>query len=170
MFWKSYFPILVAQAALAFAYIGWPVLRRFAAWAGRRLASAWPVDEEIAASGFESRAKAGMEQHWGPHSERFAQAFSEASSKTRPASPPPPPPSPPPPPAPPLTPRSAHLRTLGLSGLPDSKALRMAYRKLAKTYHPDQYASPAHSDADRRRASERMSAINAAYDWLVRNA
>ncbi|MEM5515715.1 J domain-containing protein [Henriciella sp. AS95] len=168
MFWTTYLPILVAQVLFALVYLGWPILKKVGTWTGRKLANAMPAERAGEELRFESRARAGMERDWGPYSARFARAFSDASSKTRSSSPPPPPPPPPVPP-PPDTPRKAHLRTLGLSGQPDAKALRSTYRKLAKKFHPDQFASSAHSDTARRKASARMSAINEAYDWLVQN-
>ncbi|MEQ9314278.1 MAG: DnaJ domain-containing protein [Henriciella sp.] len=159
MFWKSYLHIFVAQAALVFIYIIWPMLRKFGTWALRKL------DEWSPAETDDAHVRTGRGQAdkvWGSYSTNFEKAFSQAQLKTRP----PPPPPAPPPPAPP-SPRQLYLRTLGLSGTPDRKELRLAYRRLAKTYHPDRYAAAAHSDADRARAELRMRRINEAYDWLI---
>lgn len=153
MFWKSYLHIFIAQAALVFIYIVWPMLRKFGTWALRKL------DEWSPAEADDQTAR--TDTVWGDYSASFEKAFSQAEQKKRP----PPPPPAPPPPSPP-SPRQVYLRTLGLSGTPDRKALRTAYRRLAKTYHPDRYAAAAHSDADRARAEHRMRKINEAYDWL----
>lgn len=152
MFWKSYLHIFIAQAVLVFIYIVWPMLRKFGTWALGKL------DEWSPAKADDETAR--TDTVWGDYSESFEKAFSQAQQKTR--SPPPPPPAPPAPPSP----RQLYLRTLGLSGTPERKELRLAYRRLAKAYHPDRYAAAGHSDADRARAERRMRKINEAYDWL----
>ena len=68
-----------------------------------------------------------------------------------------------------LTPRGSYLRTLGLESGAGKGALKSAYRKMAKRYHPDRFASGAHSDTERETARRRMLAVNAAYDWLSEN-
>lgn len=59
-----------------------------------------------------------------------------------------------------------HLKTLGLSGTPDARTLRLAYLRLAQQFHPDRFATRAHTDAERSEAGVRMAAINEAYEWL----
>lgn len=55
-----------------------------------------------------------------------------------------------------------------LGALPDSSALeiRRAYRRLAKTWHPDRFA---HDSPQQQRATERMREINEAFE-LVKHA
>lgn len=64
----------------------------------------------------------------------------------------------------PHTPRLAALRELGLSGSPSQKAIKSAYRKLARKHHPDNFMTKG--DAAVEAAETRMKALNAAYDYL----
>jgi len=47
--------------------------------------------------------------------------------------------------------------------------IKTAYRSMARTYHPDRFASKDHSDAQRTAAALKMQQINEAYDWLCAN-
>jgi hypothetical protein len=62
--------------------------------------------------------------------------------------------------------RAKCLHRLGLSGGATETQIRKAYRKLAKTHHPDLQQN----EAAKKRASQRMLQINDAYDWLMANA
>ncbi|MGB3625348.1 MAG: J domain-containing protein [Henriciella sp.] len=147
-------------------YIVWPLIRKLGAWMLKNLDAWSPAKPEVEARQTGRASRAPRDEVWGDYSARFEQAFFRAQQKTGPQRPPPRPPVPPP--APP-SPRESYLRTLGLSGAPDSKRLRSADRRLANKYHPDHYATAAHSEADRSRASRRMQKINEAYDWLTEN-
>lgn len=71
----------------------------------------------------------------------------------------------PPRPLEPQTPRLLALRTLGLSGNPDREAVRAAFRRLAREWHPDRHAC---SDAQTRAASSRRFVeISSAYRELM---
>jgi DnaJ-domain-containing protein 1 len=59
---------------------------------------------------------------------------------------------------------SSYYSVLGLAPGADAKAIKAAYRKLAKRYHPDRFMK-AHPEAQAK-AEDRMKAINAAYDAL----
>ena len=48
----------------------------------------------------------------------------------------------------------------------DRTAVKRAYRRLVRTYHPDRVNELGSSDADRRTASENFARINAAYETL----
>ena len=66
-------------------------------------------------------------------------------------------------------PASEDERAFAALGLPPDapfSAVRKAYRKLAQRHHPDAAAHP--DEAHRRAATEKMQALNAAYDRLER--
>ncbi|MDJ0920330.1 MAG: DnaJ domain-containing protein [Henriciella sp.] len=165
MLWKSMGHIFIAQAVMVFAYIIWPKLQplllRLADWIRRKYGD----DENIAYGGdkeeagaFQGKWRAYEEQAYRKRSEqaRFRQRTYRQTS-------------PPPPPAEPLTPRHAHMSLLGLQKGASRSQIKKAYRKLAKTYHPDRFASKRHSDAERAEASAKMREVNEAYDWLQEN-
>jgi hypothetical protein len=70
--------------------------------------------------------------------------------------------TPPPPPKPPSE-RATCLGILGLTDPANRSEIKLAYRRLAKRYHPDGYAPSAQARKD---AANRMRQINYAYDWL----
>ena len=71
-----------------------------------------------------------------------------------------------PPPPRPVAPASPALGVLGLGAGASPAEVAAAYRRLARTYHPDKVA---HLDPEVRRfAEERMKEINAAYSELKR--
>lgn len=151
--WKSVGPILLLQLAVAFVYLAWPLISRIIEISGRHIARYIPIGERENAEPnkpkqpfrgkWREAAYTRQQEHHGTHDRRD-------------------------PPAPPSE-RELYLRTLGLTK-PVSKAqLKKTYRKLAKTYHPDQFAAAHHSASDREIAAEKMLAINEAYDWLVAN-
>lgn len=62
--------------------------------------------------------------------------------------------------------RAAAFRTLGLECGADSETVRRAYRRLAKSFHPD--AHPHASDTQRRDLATRFTELTNAYDLLAR--
>ena len=152
--WKSVGPILLLQLAVAFLYLAWPLIMRCIEVTGRFVARYVPVPEP---------------EDPEPHTDKqpFRGKWREAAytwQQERPGRQ-----ERPEPPASPPSERELYLRALGLTK-PVSKAqLKKTYRKLAKTYHPDQFAAAHHSSIDREKAAEKMLAINEAYDWLVAN-
>ncbi len=157
MLWsdKTVFPILLAQAALAFYYLVLPfllkVLRRFASLGRSPLPHASPGQErEAEPKASEYRGK------W-----RDA-AYTGERSKEKPEPPKQPPPE--------NALRAQYLMTLGLRDPVHLKDVKHAYRSMAKTYHPDRYASSAHSCEQRSLAADKMREVNQAYDWLCSNA
>jgi hypothetical protein len=65
-------------------------------------------------------------------------------------------------------PRQAALATLGLSGEPDSEAVRSAFRKLALRWHPDRY--PSVGPQTRAALCRRFAEVSAAYRELIAEA
>jgi hypothetical protein len=61
--------------------------------------------------------------------------------------------------------RREHLQTLGLEDDADLEDIRSAYKDLARKNHPDKVKGPR-----KARAQKRMAEINAAYEWLTKNA
>ena len=72
--------------------------------------------------------------------------------------------SPPPPPQGAAAP-SPH-DVLGVTRSASAAEIKSAYRKLARRYHPDRYASADITEAERAAVTARMADINAAYDAL----
>ncbi len=66
--------------------------------------------------------------------------------------------------------KSKHLNTLGLREPVHLIDIKSAYRQMAKSYHPDRYASADYTESARQAAAQKMRDINAAYDWLRVNA
>jgi|GEM_PF-6397648 len=64
--------------------------------------------------------------------------------------------------------QSSYYSVLGLAPGANAKDIKMAYRKLAKRYHPDRFVK-AHPEAQAK-AESHMKAINVAYDALKRQA
>ena len=58
-------------------------------------------------------------------------------------------------------------RVLGLAPGADADAIRAAYRRLAKAYHPDRHIAAGTPQEFLRTAEARMAAINAAYQQLM---
>ncbi|MEM9841491.1 MAG: J domain-containing protein [Pseudomonadota bacterium] len=65
--------------------------------------------------------------------------------------------------------RKQFLQDLGLQDPAHLIEIKTAYREMAKTYHPDRFASALHTPADRAAAAEKMQKLNRAYDWLRAN-
>jgi hypothetical protein len=59
--------------------------------------------------------------------------------------------------------RRRHLRTLRLADSADADDIKAAYKRLAKSYHPDR--AP---ESERDAASKKLRGLNEAYEWLVR--
>ncbi|MEL7232283.1 MAG: DnaJ domain-containing protein [Pseudomonadota bacterium] len=152
--WKSVGPILLLQLVVAFLYLAWPWITRLIEIVGRVLGRSIPVPDPKDPQ--PDQPKQPFRGKWREAAYTSKQSRSDRQER-------------PEPPEPPLSQRELYLRALGLTK-PVSKAqLKKTYRKLAKTYHPDQYAAAHHSPIDREKAAEKMLAINEAYDWLVAN-
>ena len=152
--WKTVGPILLLQLLIAFIYLGWPVLQRVIAALGTYLVRHAPEPEP--AESFERKTEQPFRGKWREAAYR-RQSERKQTHETRSPTPPP------------LSERDGFLKTLGLSGSVSNAELKRRYRKLAKTYHPDQFAAAHHSPAARKHAAAKMLAINEAYDWLVAN-
>lgn len=152
--WKSVGPILLLQMVVAFLYLAWPLITRVIGAIGRMLGRYVPVPEEN-----DVRPEQPNQPFRGKWREAaYSREQTGPGRQERPE-----------PPAPPPSQRDLYLRALGLSGPVSKIQLSKTYRKLAKTYHPDQFAAAHHSSVDREKAAEKMLAINEAYDWLVAN-
>jgi molecular chaperone DnaJ len=57
------------------------------------------------------------------------------------------------------------FRVLGIAPGADATEIKRAYRRLARTYHPDLH--PEASESERRALAERFSALTDAYRSLV---
>jgi len=152
--WKSVGPILLLQLIVTFAYLAWPLISRGIEIVGRVLGRYVPVPETDHVH--PEQPKQPFRGKW-----REAAYSRERTGQERQERPEPP--------ASPPSQRELYLRELGLSKPVSSTQLKKTYRKLAKTYHPDQLAAAHHSSIDRENAAEKMLAINEAYDWLVAN-
>ena len=149
-------PILLAQIALAVYYLALPVLRKVVDQAIRL--SSWTI------LAFTKTPLEASEQFTKTSAYRgkwrdAAYTRSEADTRAEPTIP-----------TRPRNPlRAQHLSVLGLRDPAHLMEVKHAYRTMAKTFHPDRYASPAHSSDERREAAERMREVNQAYDWLCAN-
>lgn len=65
--------------------------------------------------------------------------------------------------------RETHLGTLDLRAGATEKEIRSAYRKLAMKNHPDRVQAEGGTDKDVDAATQKMSELNTAYDWLCKN-
>lgn len=65
-----------------------------------------------------------------------------------------------------LNERQKALKVLGVSEDATEKDIRTAYRKLAMKYHPDRVHADGGTEADVEKATEKMSTVNRAYDYL----
>lgn len=70
-------------------------------------------------------------------------------------------------PASPGADREAAYRTLGLPVGASADEIKKAYRRLARTYHPDSLSHLPENSAERRQAQERFLKIQAAYERLT---
>ena len=152
--WKSVGPILLLQLVVAFVVLAWPLIAQgveiFGRLVGRCLEIVAPNDLRS------HKAKQPFRGKWRDAGYTNQQERTETEDRQEPTASPP-------------SERDLYLRALGLTK-PVSKAqLKKTYRKLVKTYHPDQFAAAHHSASDRDKAAEKMLAINEAYDWLVAN-
>lgn len=152
----SVLPIVYLQAVLAFYYLIFPALSRAVTVLFRSIAKlfprAEPVNEAWAHKAPPYRGK------WR-QSEQATRGFSQQQRQHRAEQ------------SPIASPiKLKYLRMLGLTRTAHLIDIRTAYRTLAKTYHPDRFASQTHSNADRAAAESKMRDINEAYDWLCANA
>ncbi|MEL6857207.1 MAG: J domain-containing protein [Pseudomonadota bacterium] len=157
MFWSDtiVLPIILAQAALGFYYLVLPALSKNLRYVA---VLAFGGDRQR----IETHTRLGAQKtseyrgKWRDAAYERDTPNEEASAPKR---------------ARPVNPiRTQHLRALGLRDPAHLMEVKHAYRSLAKVYHPDRYASPAHSSDDRRAAADKMREINQAYDWLCSNA
>lgn len=154
--WKTVGPILLLQIAVAAVYLLWPVLRDGSATLARLLGPLFPVEPdwddvpEAPKQPFRGKWRdaeyARSKAAYGQREERF-----EKPQSPNPSIP---------------SQRETYLAELGLSADAGTASIKRAYRKGAKTYHPDKFVSAKHSQADREQASEKMLKINETYDWL----
>lgn len=149
-------PILLAQVALAAYYLALPVLGRVIGGAATLIKRAgssyakapiWTAEQGSKTSAYCGTWRDAAHAHSG------AQAQTEPDTPVRPRNP--------------L--RAQHLSVLGLRDPAHLMEVKHAYRTMAMTYHPDRFASPAHSTDERRAAADRMREVNQAYDWLCAN-
>ena len=149
-------PILLAQVALAVYYLALPVLRRVVGGAATLIKRVGVSYAKAPMSAAEQSSKTSAYRGaWrdAAHARGGAQAQTEPTPPVRPRHP--------------L--RAQHLSVLGLRDPAHLMEVKHAYRTMAKTFHPDRYASPAHSTDERRAAADRMREVNQAYDWLCAN-
>ena len=151
--WNSAGPILLLQLLIAFVYLGGPIIRRSIEALGAFITRYLP--EPPSEQRVERKTEQPFRGKWREASYTRQDAHEKANDT-------------PPPPAR-FSERDGFLKTLGLSDSVSKSDLKRRYRKLAKTYHPDQFAAAHHSAASRQEAAEKMLAINEAYDWLVEN-
>lgn len=154
--WKTVGPIVLLQILVAFLYIAWPWMRRVLAASGKLIESLLPDSPEVGPS--MPPNEEAFRRKWReaePERERPDRQERTIADET--------------PPRQPSGPRENYLRTLGLRGSITKSEIKRAYRKLAKRYHPDQFAAHHHSTSDRECAAEKMVALNEAYDWLLAN-
>ncbi|MEM7329024.1 MAG: J domain-containing protein [Pseudomonadota bacterium] len=159
--WNAVVHVILLQAALAFYFLIWPILRATAGVLTRRLAAGWPQDgQSRSARGHADHSERGRwrdtqyqraenvnEREWAEHRRRRSHAPQGAHSI-----------------------KARHLKILGLSEPVHLMDIKTAYRDLAKTYHPDRFASDQYTIETRTTAAARMRDVNAAYDWLCANA
>lgn len=160
MLGRTMLHIFIAQAILVWIFVLWPMLSKLLDWLNNRYLFSNTIDDVTDdATSFEHEKQFRQETFRGKwrdfegQDRTTSQSSHRASMGTRA----------------PLTPREAHLKTLGLDQMADAKTLRKAYRRLAKKWHPDRFAAGDHSDADRDMATDKMGQINEAYDWLIAN-
>lgn len=159
--WNPVAHVILLQAAFAFYYLIWPALKKGLAWVSRQLPKHWFQSEED--DDLQARARGPYRGNWRDAQYQRAHGFKREQQRTyqhrkadagRTANP--------------L--KSQHLSVLGLHEPVDLIEVKSAYRRLAKTYHPDRFAAAKYSDAARASAAEKMRDVNAAYDWLRANA
>ncbi|MEO1322628.1 MAG: J domain-containing protein [Pseudomonadota bacterium] len=159
--WQTVAHILLLQVALAFYVLVWPVLRKGAFLASRKL-SKWFPESDVATDA-QSARKQAYRGNWrnteyqrtqSANKDQWQDYSKRRTEHARPSQ----------------TMRSKHLLALGLNEPVHLLDIKTAYRRLAKAYHPDRFASDRHSDDKRASAAARMREINAAYDWLRANA
>ncbi|WP_158085563.1 J domain-containing protein [Henriciella aquimarina] len=154
MFWKVQLHLFIAQGILVFIYIIWPLLKTLFSLLERAIGALFSSGPDIDDLYSDVRPEdlfgdTGRKASFG---ERGFDEWTEAArSKSAP------------------TTREKHLAALGLGACVTSQEIRAAYRRAAKKYHPDRFASQRHSPAQRQAASERMRQVNEAYDWLMAN-
>ncbi|MEL7283792.1 MAG: DnaJ domain-containing protein [Pseudomonadota bacterium] len=155
--WQTVAHVILLQVALAFYVLVWPVVRKGAFLASRKLSKIFPDAE--AAGGSASSQRQAYRGKWRDAQFNRSSHWDRTGQHERPAKPPPVQPQ-----------RRKHLATLGLKEPVHLMEIKTAYRQMAKIYHPDRFASTAHSDTDRQAAAAKMRDVNTAYDWLRANA
>lgn len=156
--WQTVAHVILLQVAIAFYVLVWPALRKGAFLASRKFSNWFPGDDAEAESA--SAKKQTYRGKW--RDAQFRNANHRNDSTHHQKSPPKQPHRPPQ--------KHKYLTVLGLKEPVHLIEIKSAYRRMAKLYHPDRFASERHSDADRRAAAAKMRDVNAAYDWLRANA
>ncbi|MHA7899199.1 MAG: J domain-containing protein [Henriciella sp.] len=153
--WNSVGPIVILQLAIAFIYIAWPHISRAMIAVGNLMAPLFPDPPQAASETRKPfRGKWREAAYQGEHRQNHRRAEAPKEPPVRPAP----------------SQREVYLQVLKLSPDATTAQIRRAYRKQAKTYHPDRFASARHSEAERTRAMQKMRDINEAYDWLSSQA
>lgn len=158
--WNPIAHVVILQLIVAFIYLVWPALRNGLIAMSKWMPESWFQVEDDDAVFTRARGtfrgkwrdaayqRAGQSEHTDWREQTRARATARDTSD-------------------PL--KAQHLRVLGLSEPVHLIDIKSAYRRLAKTYHPDRYAADNYSDTARDAASEKMREVNAAYDWLCAN-
>jgi|GEM_PF-6034729 len=158
--WTPVAHVLILQFALAFVYLIWPVLKKLTVIVSRLLPDSWfesEFDEKIyTRSGQPYRGNWRQAQYQRADNSGRSDGHQQRRAKAEPQSR-----------TPPL--KAQHLRVLGLREPVHMIDIKSAYRRLAKTYHPDRFAASKYSQSAREAAAEKMREVNAAYDWLCAN-
>jgi hypothetical protein len=158
--WTPVAHVLILQFALAFIYLIWPVLKKMMIIVSRLLPDSWFKSDRhekiYTRSGQPYRGNWRQAQYQRADDFRRSdwreQRRAQANTQSTP---------------PPL--KAQYLRVLGLREPVHMIDVKSAYRRLAKTYHPDRFAAAKYSQAAREAAAEKMREVNAAYDWLCAN-
>jgi len=158
--WNTVAQVMFLQAALVLYYLVWPALSKGLIWLSQKLSKYLPQPEppeDTARTRTRPyrgnwrdtqyhRAQESDAAQWQEHRQRRAEkAYASGTIK------------------------SQHLRLLGLTEPVHLIEIKSAYLSMAKTYHPDRYASNGHNAAERMAAARKMRQVNEAYDWLCAN-
>jgi len=156
--WQSIAHVILLQVIVAFYYLLAPRINRGLFTISRtirrwRLNAGEPAPEPDDSDGrnrwhdAQSQKTKGFDKaNWRAHQKQRAEQVLKSSSS-----------------------RSKHLAMLGLREPVHLIEVKSAYRRLAKQYHPDRFASVQYSATVRDAAAKKMRDVNEAYDWLRNN-